>query len=185
MDSNANPLRRAQSTNSSNASALATLIPTATKPSGTGVIDLQDPDYGYGMKKLDRVPQWLNLIPIGTDANNETFDMQVWGWKRGVSSSGDDQAEWTPILLLQLAVTLGNIDASAVYGTNSFMADTLTVTHGQDDAGSDLVAPISTAADFPASCRLHLRGCELVEFEFSNNGKTAATMNCLWAGEFE
>jgi hypothetical protein len=105
------------------------------------------------------------LVPIGSDANNETFSMRVWGW------SHDSNDVWWPTLIVEVAVTLGNIDAGD-HGTNYFMADTITRTYG--DSGTRI---ISAANDLSAwICADHL-GAELIEVDFDSTG--AAAMNVL------
>ena len=46
----------------------------------------------------------LLVLPFGTDANDETMKMRVWGWDEYPGGRG-----YFPILLAELDVTLGNI----------------------------------------------------------------------------
>lgn len=161
-------LRRALSANSA-ASAFTAKIPVATKPSGTGVFDLFDRDLGIATHVC--APDYIQVIPFGTDANNETFNLRVWGWSRVT------ELLWIPQLLCELAVTLGNIDATAI-GASHFLADTVVLTYGaaaDSGTGTSILAP---ANELPCSALVHLRGSELIEFDFDL--VTAAAANCYW-----
>lgn len=146
--------------------------PTTTKPTGVGVFDLFDITYGVGTHPL--LPEFLQLLPFGSDANDEAFDLRVWGW-----SKTDDRPTpiWVPQMLALLAVTLGNVAATDL-GANNFLADTIVVTKGADEESGFGAAVINPANDMPASLMLGLRGCELIEFAVDVG--TAASGNCLW-----
>jgi hypothetical protein len=165
MNISAHKNRLAFSANST-ATAFGTLVPTTTKPSGDGVIDMLAESIGWGMGVF--VPKFLFVQFLGSDANNETYSAKLTGW------SPDNQATpiWTPIEIGLFAVTLGNIAATA-YGTNNFLADTIVLTRG--DANMDIISP---ANDEPASLILHTRGCQLLQFEF-NTDAVATDMNAL------
>lgn len=132
--------------------------PVATAPSGTGVHALDVPE----------VPQYVVLAPFGTNANNGAFNMRLWGWIKV-----DTSDLWIPYKLLELAVTLGNIDASEI-GTDHFMADTISITNGDSDA--PLINP---ADDTGATILVHHRGAQYMEFDFDLT--TAAAANCYWS----
>ena len=146
--------------------------PTTTKPSGTGVFDLFSGDYGVATAAW--VPEFLQLVAFGDNADNETFDLRLWGWSR---DSTHPNPIWVPQHLLQVAVTLGNIAATAL-GTDNFLADTITVTKGADEESGLGASVIAQANDTPASILVGLRGCELIEFAVDIG--TAAGGNCLW-----
>jgi hypothetical protein len=165
MSSTCHPLRRALTTNST-AVSFQTLIPTVTEPSGAGIFDLFSAANGDGFEPF--VPRYLDVIPFGTDGNNDLHNMRVWGWSQvGVS------ALYIPVLLAEVAFTLGNISGAAI-GTNHFMADTITLTYGDSNA------PIITnAADLPAHFLIHMRGSRYIQFDFKiDTGGVAA--NCYW-----
>lgn len=171
MTMTAYPFRQARSVNAT-ATSLTSKTPTATKPSGEGVIDLFNAAYGIATNTY--MPDFMQLVPYGTDADNEQFDMRVVGWNRTAISGVSEL--WIPQLLLQSVVTMGNIAATAI-GANHFMADTMTIAEGDS---SEKV--ISSADDTPASVLLNLRGCELIEILFSLTAAlTEGTgANCLW-----
>lgn len=176
MTATAYPFRSVRASNLTGVSALpACPVPTTTKPSGAGIIDLFDGDYGLATNTY--MPKFVQLQPYGTDANDEQFEMRVLGWSKTAGDIGNITAEsWVPQLLVKVTVTMGNI-AAAIYGTNHFLADTIVVDKGDGDA-----SVISPADDTPASILLHTRGCELLQFDFSLT--TALTegvaANCLW-----
>lgn len=166
MSATVMPLQRALTASSTDTS-FAAVIPTTTKPSGAGVFDLLD--IATSLSVGNNVPRFIQLVPFGTDANNETFDMILRGWSRTTGAAGT--AIWVPQILLNLSVTLGNIDAAAI-GANHFLADTIVVNKGDSDG------VISPANDTAASIITHLRGCELFAFYFDLTGAAAA--NCYW-----
>ena len=162
---------------SSTSTSFTAQIPTATEPTGTGVIDLLDRDTGVGTG-ID-IPSWLQLIPYGTDGNDDTFDMRVWGYVPTTA------AVYVPQLLLDVSVILGNIAGTAI-GTGVFMPDTFTL----NDAAADLdgafehspwVSLNSPAEDLIGNILLHTRGCRYLKFDFDlAGGQEAVSMNCLW-----
>jgi hypothetical protein len=162
------PLRKALATNSA-AAAFTAKTPTTTKPSGDGVFDVLGE---YGWASGVHGPSHMQIIPFGTDANDETFDMRVWGW----SKTRDATPIWVPQMLLDLTITLGNIAATDV-GASHFLADTIVVNEGPA-AGDAWYSLITTADDTPASILMHLRGCELIEFDW--DAVTAASVNCFF-----
>ncbi len=167
MTVTAYPLRRALTANSA-ATSFTAKIPVAVKPSGSGVFDLFDRDLGLAVETY--MPRGIQIIPFGTDANDETFDLRVWGWSKVHLTD-----LWIPQMLLDLSVTLGNIAATAI-GADHFLADTIVVNEGSAETTStDL---LSTADDTPASVILNLRGCQLIEFDFDLTG--AAACNCYF-----
>lgn len=164
------PLRKAQSSNSTDA-AFSAKIPTLTEPTGTGVFDLLSKDVALGQNAS--IPRHVLINPYGTDANDETFSLRLWGW----SKTQDSTPLYIPTLITELAVTLGNISAAAI-GANHFMADTITVTDGAAEGPGRSV--ISPEGDVGASALIHLLGCRYIEFAFMLG--TGAAMNAYWRG---
>lgn len=161
------PLSRALTTSSA-ATAFTAQIPKATEPSGAGVFDLLSKSLGWGGGVV--VPSYVQLIPFGTDANDETFDFRLWGWSKvGVSSL------YIPQLLIDVSVILGNISGTAI-AASTFMADTLTVNDGPIDNGP-WRSFIDAQEDLSASVLVHTRGCRYVSFDFDMI--TAASGNCF------
>jgi hypothetical protein len=165
-------LRRARTT-SSTSTGFTAKAPTATKPSGAGVFDLFDRGTGLGLEP--HVPSHILIQPWGTNGNNDTFSMRLWGWNQ-VESSGTDHEAWIPFLLAELTVVLGNV---AGIGTDEFLADTIAVTDGSgEEYFRNLHSPES---DTPASIILHLKGAELIEFDFDlAGGQEGVAMNAYW-----
>lgn len=165
-----NPFRRAFTTNATSSSFTAK-VPTATQPSGTGVVDVLDP--ALGMSSSNQTPAYALLIPFGGAAENLTFDLRLWGWNRITDiQSGTAQTDdflWIPQLLLELNVTTGNL----LLVTGNYLADTLNWAKGVDDYGI-----VSPGNDLMASISCHIRGCRLLEFDVDMTG--AASGNCLY-----
>lgn len=152
--------QRALATNST-ASAFTAKIPVAVEPSGTGIFKMENP-----------IPTFLQLVPFGTDANDETFDFRLYGWTRIHS-----ERIWVPQLLADVSVTLGNMSA-AVIAASTFLADTLTYNDGPP--AGPFQSLIDAQEDLPASVMVHTRGCEYIEFDFDM--VLAASGNVLWRG---
>ena len=176
----AHPLRRLSSTDATSTTFTAK-APTTTKPSGDYVIDTRDDNLGLVPENSPFVPEWMACIPYGSDANNEDFHLRVYGWSEGASTDTTLKDAWFPVLLTELVVTLGNIDASTPLGTNYFLADTITETTG-DSENDGLTEVCSPGSDRTASFYVHTRGFRLIEFDFDvDAGSSAATnANVLW-----
>lgn len=163
------PFRLATASPSTSTSFTAKTV-TATEPTGDGVHDLFSTDYGFAT--VHSVPKSLQLVPFGGNSDNETFDMQVWGWNETY-----DGSLWVPQLLVQLNVTLTSLSGAAL-GTNLLMADTIALAKGAQD--TSLNSLIVTSSDLgPASMLIHLRGVQKIEFEFDLTG-TGDQAGCLW-----
>lgn len=165
------PLRKAFETNAITTSFTAK-IPTATEPTGIGVFDLSDSQYGVG--NTSYIPSRLQVIPFGGNADDETFSLRVWGWSRVVNQTD----LWIPQLLVELAVTLGNISGTAI-AANMLMADTLVATYSASDEktlGTTLITPANNVS---ASALIHLRGCQYIEFDVDLTG-TGDAGNAYW-----
>lgn len=143
------------------------IVPTATEPSGDGVKTLSSAVTGNVMD-IDT----LILVPFGTNAANEVFDMRVWGW-RPIGSL------WIPVLLCELNCTLSATTGVSGYDVadTDYLCDTLTITYGND--GTD-VAVVSPANDLVAHAIVDVKGFAKVQIIF--NIDTSATANCLIAG---
>lgn len=181
----ASKLRLLMSSASTNTTALAASIPTATKPAAvagsSGVIDFTNGDTGTGQTL--KVPSYVQFFPFGTNANNEDFAMRVTAWYPYLASGG---TIWIPRLLLQLGVTLGNIDATAFGPALSFMADTITVTSGPPEGPYRcLISPASASLnELGAGIKVHTLGASLLKVEFDIDSgpapNAAAGANTLW-----
>ncbi len=146
-------------------------IPIATKPSGDGVFNLLDE--ANGVHQGIFIPEKIIIIPYATNANNETFDIRLWGWNKYDVAT----PIWIPTILIGLNVVVGNINNDAILN-NSFLADTLTLVEGIDANNV-----LSTGdADLPARAIVALEGVELIEFDFDVDagGSASNSDNCLF-----
>ena len=132
------------------ATAYGALVPTETEPTGDYVVNTASD----GRRSADL----LDFVPLGKDANNEDYQMRVYGWSRQYVANSP--TVWVPTLLLQLDVTLGNISATAI-AASTFMADTIAYSAG--DAGAKIVSP---ANDTPGYVVLDIMGAQKLQFDF-------------------
>jgi hypothetical protein len=150
-------------TTSSAATSFANKLITATEPSGDGVHDLRN----MQNKKL------IMLHPFGTNGDNDTFEMRLWGWSR--DSSG---GLWIPNVIAELAVVIGNIAATPI-AANTFVADTITLNEGI--AAGPFHGLLSTGEDTASTAIFHTLDAQKIEFDFDlAGGQEAATVNCFW-----
>lgn len=170
MGVSAKPFTHAFATSSA-ATSFTALNATTTKPLTTtaGVFDLEDPIYGRG----GCIPDWLNLVPWGTDADDETFDMRIFGIKPTL----DATPVWVPQLLITVSCTLCSVTCTP-FVANAFLVDTIVVNKGPADS-SEFRSLINTADNTPGSIILNTRGCRFIKFEIDLTG--AAGGNCLWS----
>ena len=142
--------------------------PTTTKPSGgNGVVDLFA--FDTGQSQGAHVPDHMVVNPYGTDANNETFDMRVWGWSRNVNDSSSTPT-WEPFLIIEVNVILGNISTTARESATTYDADTITAERGD----TETVRIVSPGDDLSAYFIADITGCELIEFDFDMTGTAGA-----------
>lgn len=149
------PFQRARAVNSTDA-AFAALASTTTKPSGAGVIDFSgDP------------PAWVKLIPFGTGANNDQFDVRVVGWSLIGSL-------WVPHILLQFTATLSTsvgVAGAEVTDSERF-ADTVSRPEPNfGEAGVDC-QPHSPQNDTPGFYVIDAGGCIVFRIDFDLAGVT-------------
>jgi hypothetical protein len=166
MQVSAHPLRRALVDNTAN-TTFPTTIPTATEPSGAGVFDLLSAELGLGSAIF--VPAHVQIVPFAEATDDQTFDMRLWGWSKVAAT-----ALYVPQLIVELAVTLGTNDGTAI-DTDVLMADTIAVTDGPAD-NAEWRSLIGDPANLVASIIVHTRGCRYLSFEFDVG--TATKANC-------
>lgn len=153
---------------------------TTTDPAGTtGVIDLLE-----GSSKFQysgNVPSWVQLMPFGTNGENDTFDMRVYGLNAILGAT----PIFVPQLLLDVSVILSALTATHI-AADTFLADTFVLNDGAADLDgafeqSPWVSVISPAEDLPGSILLHTRGCRYLKFDWDlAGGQEGVSMNCLW-----
>lgn len=163
MTSYVSKLQRVRATSATG--SFPSKVPTATAPTGAGVI--ADPIVGQG------APDWVQVVPFGDGLDNSTFDLRVIGWK--VSDLG----LWVPTILAQAACTL-----SAAVGVNTYevtasqrFADTITLTQVLANVDSKVSSP---TGDLVGSFQVQTRGCVLVEVTFSLGTATGANALVSW-----
>lgn len=162
------PFKHVLSTSSSS-TAFTDQNATTTEPSGDAVIDLLARSNGWGGGH--KVPTHLLLLPYGTDADTETFDVRVYGYNK----TEDATPVYVPILLVDFSVALTARTATA-FGANTFLADTITVNDGWP-ASSVWASVMSSAEDMSSGLIIHTLGCQYIKFDFDMI--LAATGNCL------
>jgi hypothetical protein len=167
------PFRRVKATNF--ATSFQTVRQQKTEPTFDGLLKTFSPPANqFG----GLVQNWLLLRPYGTDANDEAFNMRVWGMRAALGDTdGDVSYEFQ--LLAQFACTLGNIQGAAncLIGASDFECDTITLTYGAT-ADVQIVSPANNERG--AWCAVDMRGCvcPLVDFDMNSS---AASANALWA----
>ncbi len=163
MTAYSSKLQRVRATSSTD-STFPSKVPTATAPTGDGVI---------GDPIVQGAPSWVQIIPFGDGADNATFDLRVIGWK--VSDLG----LWVPTILAQAACIL-----SGAVGANGFevtasqrFADTITLTQVQANVDSKVSSPVG---DLVASFQVETRGSALIEVIFDLGTATGANALVSW-----
>lgn len=163
MTAYSSKLQRVRTTSSTD-STFPSKAPTATAPTGDGVI---------GDPIVQGAPSWVQIIPFGDGADNATFDLRVIGWK--VSDLG----LWVPTILAQAACIL-----SGAVGANGFevtasqrFTDTITLTQVQANVDSKLSSP---TGDLVASFQVETRGSALIEVIFDLGTATGANALVSW-----
>lgn len=159
-------LRKAVSANATSATFTGK-TPTTTKPSGTGVWDMLAEATGLHLSRS--LSKFINLIPYGVGSDTNTFSMRIWGW----SKTNDTTPVWIPQLLTEVSCAISTGTSFANLTASNYCVDTITTVAG--DTNAQIITP---ANDIPGSLLLHMRGCELIEFDFDMTGATSA--NCLW-----
>lgn len=175
----ARPLRRALSTNSS-ASSFTAHAATITEPTGDGVLAMGGAAGGpFG----GTIPERAILYPIGLGADNDAFTMRVLGWRR-IRGTTTDITLWVPSLMGEFTCTMCaavGVAGSPVLNTERFI-DTVsivnepTITAATTRQGTvEMVAPGSDLIGFLC---LYLYGVEKLQFTFKQV-TNSPTMNCL------
>lgn len=166
MNTTAHPLVRALAANSTG--SFGSIIPATSLPTAGANLALFDLLTLWGGANV--VPDAIQVIPFGTDAADETFNMRLWGIDKVAAES-----LYIPQLNAELAVTLGTLSGAAI-GTNHLMADTIAVTDGAAD-NSEWRSLISDGANLASSIILHTRGNRYLAIEFGLG--TAAAANAF------
>lgn len=163
MTSYTSKLSRVRSTLSTD-SSFPSKVPTATQPSGAGVV---------GDPIVQGAPQWIQVIPYGEGADDSTFDLRIIGWK--VSDLG----LWVPTILAQAACTLSSAVGVDTYEVTSSLrfADTISLTQVRADVDSKLSSP---TGNLVASFQVETRGSAFIEVIFDLGTATGANALVAW-----
>ena len=156
-------LSRVRATSSTDATFPAK-APTATQPSGAGVV---------GDPIVQGSPEWIQVVPFGDGADNSTFDLRVIGWK--VSDLG----LWIPTVLAQAACTLSaavGVDTYEVTSSQRF-AGTIVLTQVQANVDSKVSSP---TGDLVGSFQVQTRGSAFIEITFDLGTATGANALVSW-----
>jgi hypothetical protein len=141
-------------------------VPTTTKPSGSGVVDMYsttDP-----RRARPYLANYIQIVPYGTTTNDTTFDLRIWAWNR----NSDSTAIWIPQILYQASCTLCSASGAAL-ATSGLMVDTITaVISGTDVTKLEHGTPNNT----PSSVMLWTRGAEILEFDIDLTGAVSANV---------
>jgi len=150
----------------STAAAFGTIVPVATSP------DAAD-DGVFSLARQGKSFDLVHIIPIGTDAANETYSFRLWGWApvdHDVDAAVDDLI-WIPTLINEFAATLGTTVATAI-AADHLVADTIVLTTG--DASSRIISPADNTV---ASVTIDPVGAHFLTIDPKK--ATAASMNFL------
>lgn len=165
------PFKKALTANSTSTGFTAQNT-TTTEPSGSGVINLLDTATGFGGGH--QVPSYVLLIPYGTNGDNDTFDMRVYGYNRIEGAT----PIYVPILLLDVSLILCAITATDI-AADTFLVDSVTLNDGFASSPQWLHIQ-NHAEDLAAGIVLHTLGCQYLKWDFDLVGaQEAASMNCL------
>lgn len=152
-----NPWRATHETNSTSTSFSAKSS-TTTEPTGDGVVKSS----GSRMK----------LVFFGTDADNETFDARVIGWRK---LYGTDL--WVSSHIVTVSCTLSSSlpgVAGETISDTEYQADTITLSSG--DPSAEIIQGVSDL--IAASLIIYPNGEEKIEVLFDLTG--AASANALY-----
>ena len=179
MATNIGPLRRL-SADLTGTAALAKKTPSNTEPTQTdgtnGIIDLSG---GGGLGVDQESPDGLFILPYGSNAANEDYQMRFWGWRRVSSKESGYGDLWIPHLILEIDVTLGDLGGDLP--TGYFMADTITIQDGDTNYQKKFAS--ATGDLTPAYLLLDPLGAQLIEVEadLDHVGTAAAAANILYS----
>ena len=112
------------------------------------------------------------IFPYGVGADNTTFDMRVYGWKKVTVDGNNETATWFSFLLASFSCTLSAYTGrtnGCITASERFV-DTITLVGGNDDVSVDIVSP---ANDTPAHALLDFKGAADIEVTFDMTGATS------------
>jgi hypothetical protein len=145
------------------AATITALVPTATEPTGNGVLDAMTNWAGANAA-------FLQFFGTRTAADDETLTAKVTGWRLMGTL-------WVPVPLLALALTQGTsvgVASQPVVATEYF-ADTVTASTAFTSA-YELISPADNTI---AGVKVDFFGCRKLQVQLAKG--TNATCNCLAA----
>lgn len=147
--------------------AWATMIPTTTKPSGSGVLDRSG-------DALPLVPDQIAAIFWGRGADNATGSVRLVGW-RPLGSL------WIPCIIFEADLTLSTaVGVAGQTATDSDrFADTIALASAYSDLSGVSVRPTSPADNSPAHLIVDVTGFPLRRWMFKRG--TATQLGGAWA----
>jgi hypothetical protein len=116
----------------------------------------------------------ITILPIGTDANNEAYDMKVIAWRKFTAAPSTTPV-YVPVTIFTATCTLGAATgvSGSDLGNDNVFADTITST-----AGTGLKDIVTWADDNIASVVLDVVGA--TQIEINGDRDTAAAYNFLY-----
>lgn len=124
------------------------------------------------------VPNAAQFILFGTTTSNQTLSARVWGIAKGQGPVITTNLQvWQPMLLCEIAATLGAAEgaAGALIGASNLYADTYAITQG---ATSDIAIVNGTDIRGP-NFRVDIQGFDQLIVELDDGG-SAVTVNGLY-----
>jgi len=152
--------------------------PTATTPTGDGVLSIGGGETGQGGK----VSNGLLIVPYGVGSATNTFSMKIYGWRSVRQRQGATTPIiplWVPYLLASFTCTLctlAGVAGTPVDNTHLFCG-TITLGVGNANISNEIISPTGNVM---ASIILDRKGSQLVEVRFGTGG-SATSANCLYA----
>lgn len=155
---------------SSTSTAFQSVVPTTTAPAS---VDSDSPSGNRAV--MESGGSSLFIVPIGTDAADETYSIRLIAWKKLTGAEGTTPL-WIPIHLGDINVTLGSATgiSGGLVGNSELFADTLALASGAWSA----ITLIQPAGNLPAAFIVPSKGFAHIEAVFDSTG--AASMNLLW-----
>jgi hypothetical protein len=179
LNTNSNPLVRLLSANDATvgtsiadpADTLTNPIVTSTGATASGIVLL-----GYGGSAS---PNWLKIVPYGTDTSAQTFLMAVYAIERVLGGPAGVPDSWNFRLLAGFTCTLGTkagLAGAAVNGSQLYVTTiTLNTNEGNANVSCMIVSPGSNRE---AHVVVDTGGAEAAKILFARNS-SAISMNAL------
>jgi hypothetical protein len=149
-------------------------VPTGTAPA-TG-----DDNVVFAMRDYGRANH-LHVIPYGTDANNETLDLAIYGWEFVPGGSGTADDLYVPTFLGEwggtMSSTLNGVSGGVLSDTEYF-CDTLTET-AVPYSLTEIIGGLSTADAYICRVIVDTIGFRWLDVR-GDRGGSAASWNFLW-----